>query len=179
MVESYATGTRELRIEHVAMKDPVLFADPKAAASVKVGAGAPVTFSQSQGEAAVSPLLLEAGAMVLVLLLGSFLAYYLSAVHKGFVDFLIATDGEMKKVNWSTARDIRMSTLVVIFASLVLAGCLFASDFAFQEFFKTIGVLAALTRARTARAGLAMAGLAMVGSAMVGARQVGMARWWG
>ena len=48
-------------------------------------------------------------------------------MNQRFVDFLIATDGEMKKVNWSTARDIRMSTVVVIFASLVLAGCLFAS----------------------------------------------------
>ncbi|MBY0312559.1 MAG: preprotein translocase subunit SecE [Phycisphaerales bacterium] len=77
----------------------------------------------------------------LVILIGAVIGYYATAVHQRFVDFLISTDGEMKKVNWSTVRDIRMSTTVVIFAAFMLAGSLFVVDFAFQWFFRAIGVL--------------------------------------
>ena len=84
---------------------------------------------------------LQAGVAALALLLGAALVYLMTAVRPGPVEFLISTDGEMKKVNWSTRRDIYRSTLVVIFASLFIASGLFVVDSAFAAFFKFVGVL--------------------------------------
>lgn len=139
-VESYSAGASELRINNVHMTDAST--DPSQAVAVKIGAApSGVIKGIVKGETAINPLLLQGVAMAVVLLVGAVLAYFFVAIHQRFVDFLIATDGEMKKVNWSTQRDIRMSTMVVIFASVMLAGSLFFVDFGFQWFFKTIGVL--------------------------------------
>ena len=56
-------------------------------------------------------------------------------------DFLIATEGEMKKVNWSTRREIWGSTKVVIVFTLFLAFLLFSVDIVFWSFFSAIDVL--------------------------------------
>ena len=56
-------------------------------------------------------------------------------------DFMIATEGEMKKVNWSSRREIIGSTKVVILLTFVLAVILFVVDVAFQALFTGIGVL--------------------------------------
>ena len=56
-------------------------------------------------------------------------------------DFMIATEGEMKKVNWSTRREIIGSTKVVILFTVMMAVYIFAVDFVFQQLFKAIGVL--------------------------------------
>ncbi len=139
-VDSFNAGAGELRIKNVSTTDGSN--DASLAASIKIGAGNPITLGrQPQGMASIDPRLIQGVAMAVVLLLGAILAYYFVAMHQKFVDFLIATDGEMKKVNWSTQKDIRMSTMVVIFASVMLAASLFAVDFAFQWFFKAIGIL--------------------------------------
>lgn len=57
------------------------------------------------------------------------------------VDFLIATEGEMKKVNWSSRREIMNSTGVVIFTMFVIAIFCFVCDRAFAWSFLQIGVL--------------------------------------
>jgi preprotein translocase SecE subunit len=57
------------------------------------------------------------------------------------VDFLIATEGEMKKVNWSTRREVVNSTGVVIFTMLVIAIFCFLCDRGFAWTFLQIGVL--------------------------------------
>ncbi|MFO0782991.1 MAG: preprotein translocase subunit SecE [Phycisphaerales bacterium] len=57
------------------------------------------------------------------------------------VDFLIATEGEMKKVNWSTRREITGSTGVVIFTMLTIALFCFVCDQLFAFSFVWIGVL--------------------------------------
>ncbi len=56
-------------------------------------------------------------------------------------DFMIATEGEMKKVNWSTRREVIGSTKVVIMFTLFMAFFLFAADLGFQQLFKMIGTL--------------------------------------
>ncbi len=56
-------------------------------------------------------------------------------------DFLIATEGEMKKVAWSSRKEVIGSTKVVVFATFLLAALLFIVDTLFQGFFKWIGVL--------------------------------------
>ena len=84
---------------------------------------------------------LQAGVAALAILVGAAFIYLMTALKPGPVDFLISTDGEMKKVNWSTKRDIYRSTLVVIFASLFIASGLFVVDSVFAAFFKFVGVL--------------------------------------
>ncbi|MFH1369994.1 MAG: preprotein translocase subunit SecE [Planctomycetota bacterium] len=47
-------------------------------------------------------------------------------------DFMIASEGEMKKVNWSSRQEIMVSTVVVIAVVVILAVLLGAADFALQ-----------------------------------------------
>lgn len=61
--------------------------------------------------------------------------------NKRVVDFLIATEGEMKKVNWSSRREIIGATKVVIFTMLAIGLILFVVDVFFIYFFDLIGVL--------------------------------------
>jgi preprotein translocase SecE subunit len=49
-------------------------------------------------------------------------------------DFMIAAEGEMKKVNWSTRQEIAVSTVVVISVVVILAVILGAADYIFQVF---------------------------------------------
>ena len=57
------------------------------------------------------------------------------------VDFLIATDSEMKKVNWTSRKDLIGSTKVVIIFMFLIAFFLFVIDIVFSYFFYLIGVL--------------------------------------
>ena len=56
-------------------------------------------------------------------------------------DFLIATEGEMKKVSWSTRREVIGSTKVVVLFTFLLAVLLFVVDFTFKTMFTLINVL--------------------------------------
>lgn len=135
----------ELRVKNVQMEAGSI--DPSAASdgSVRFGASADGPRTTVAGlpiaQAAIEPALIQGLAAGIVLLIGAWLAYWATALHQRFVDFLIATDGEMKKVNWSTARDIKMSTIVVIFAALVLSLSLFLVDLSFQWIFTKAGIL--------------------------------------
>ncbi len=55
-------------------------------------------------------------------------------------DFLIATEGEMKKVSWSSKKEIAGSTKVVIVTTFILAGILFGVDLLFIFTFKWMGI---------------------------------------
>jgi preprotein translocase SecE subunit len=57
------------------------------------------------------------------------------------VDFLIATDSEMKKVNWTSRRELVGSTKVVIVFMFLIAIFLFVVDVLFGYLFYVIGVL--------------------------------------
>ena len=59
----------------------------------------------------------------------------------GNADFLIATDSEMKKVNWTSRKDLIGSTKVVIAFMFLIAFFLFAVDVIFGYFFYMIDVL--------------------------------------
>ncbi|MFP3937756.1 MAG: preprotein translocase subunit SecE [Phycisphaerae bacterium] len=56
-------------------------------------------------------------------------------------DFLIATEGEMKKVSWSSRKEVIGSTKVVIVTTLIMAAVLFAVDMVFAWAFNAIGVM--------------------------------------
>ena len=47
-------------------------------------------------------------------------------------DFMIAAEGEMKKVNWSTRQEVAVSTFIVISVVFIMAVLLGAADFGFQ-----------------------------------------------
>jgi preprotein translocase subunit SecE len=55
-------------------------------------------------------------------------------------DFLIASEGEVKKVSWSTRKELTASTTVVIFVMLSIAILLAVVDFLFVWFFQKIGL---------------------------------------
>ncbi len=55
-------------------------------------------------------------------------------------DFLIATEGEMKKVSWSSRKEVIGSTKVVIVTTLIMAVVLFGVDSAFIWLFQVLGI---------------------------------------
>ncbi|MBN1505223.1 MAG: preprotein translocase subunit SecE [Sedimentisphaerales bacterium] len=50
-------------------------------------------------------------------------------------DFLIASEGELKKVNWSSKKEVAVSTFVVIVVVVLMAALLGATDMVFQLVF--------------------------------------------
>jgi preprotein translocase subunit SecE len=75
----------------------------------------------------------------LVVLSAFFLWRYLNKPHT--VDFLIETEKEMAKVNWTSRRDLIGSTKVVIVFMLLIAAILFGYDLLFGYLFRLIGIL--------------------------------------
>ena len=57
------------------------------------------------------------------------------------VDFLVATDSEMKKVNWATRKELIGSTKIVIVFMFLIALYLFVCDLLFGGFFRLVHVL--------------------------------------
>jgi preprotein translocase SecE subunit len=80
-------------------------------------------------------------AIVSVVVLGVvvFLWWYLNK--PAVVDFFIATESEMKKVNWTSRKDLAGSTKVVIVFMFLIAAILFVIDIAFGYLFWLIRVL--------------------------------------
>lgn len=53
-------------------------------------------------------------------------------------DFMIAAEGEMKKVNWSSRKEVAVSTLVVIVVVVLMAILLGTTDITFNMFFRQL-----------------------------------------
>lgn len=84
---------------------------------------------------------LQAGAATLLVAVLGALCYYFVGCHRKVVDFLIATEGEMKKVNWSTRREILGSTWVVIGLTFVIALIIAVLDLTYHWIFAWMNVL--------------------------------------
>ena len=82
------------------------------------------------------------GLATAVVLGGAFIAWRLMN-RPGNVDFLIATDTEMKKVNWTTKAELIGSTKVVIFCMFLMAFLLFFVDILAGWIFHLMTVLKA------------------------------------
>ncbi len=64
------------------------------------------------------------------------------AVNKStWADFMIQTEGEMKKVSWSNRKEIIRSTIVVLVTVLLMAMILAGIDFGFHKLFTLLEVL--------------------------------------
>ena len=48
---------------------------------------------------------------------------------------MIAAEGEMKKVSWSSRKEIAVSTVIVIVVVIVMAVILYVTDLSFRVFF--------------------------------------------
>ena len=83
----------------------------------------------------------QVGAAVLALTVLGLLGYWALGLNKRINDFLIATEGEMKKVNWTSRKEIIGSTKVVIVVVIGMSVLLFVVDVFFMGFFTAIGVL--------------------------------------
>jgi preprotein translocase SecE subunit len=85
----------------------------------------------------------DRGAYILIAILGA--AYALTMFYilnkPTNVDFLISTDSEMKRVNWTNSTELFGSTRVVIAFMFIMASVLFLYDLFFQTFFYLIGIL--------------------------------------
>ena len=86
-------------------------------------------------------LWLQTGIPLLVVVLLGLSVFWVVGVNRKACDFMIATEGEMKKVHWSSRREIVGSTKVVIMFTILLAALLFIVDQVFLSFFSWIGVL--------------------------------------
>jgi len=81
--------------------------------------------------------LVPAGVLVIL----AYLIFLALGKSPSVVDFMVATEGEMKKVNWSTRREVLGATKVVIATVIALGMILFVVDIFFMAFFEGIGVL--------------------------------------
>jgi len=89
----------------------------------------------------VEVIYIQAASAGVVAMLAAMLVYWLVGLHHKSSEFLIATEGEMRKVNWSTRKMIIGQTWVVVAISVIIALILFVTDIAFASFFRAIGVL--------------------------------------
>jgi preprotein translocase SecE subunit len=89
----------------------------------------------------MNPLYVAASGAILVGGAITAVTYYLVFLKPSSVDFLIATEGEMKKVHWSTRREIVGSTTAVIIVAVILALFCWGLELFFVWFFQLIKVL--------------------------------------
>ncbi len=86
-------------------------------------------------------LWVQVGAPVLAVVVFGLLLYWVAGVHRRTCDFMIATEGEMKKVSWSSRRELIGSTKVVIVFTIAIAAMLFVTDIVFMLLFGALNVL--------------------------------------
>ena len=126
-----SSGRSMAEVDRVRIEGAAKDAPPAFEAVVKAKRGIPI----------FEPVYLQAGVAGAVVIVGAILVLWLVGIKRSTVDFLIATDAEMKKVNWSTRKHILDSTWVVVGATVVLVISLFLMDLAFSKIMALIGVL--------------------------------------
>ena len=89
----------------------------------------------------VEPVYIQGGIAVITVAICGLIGYHLIGRKPKLVEFMIATEGEMRKVNWSTRREVVGSTILVILLTLFIALFCQAADLSFSAFFQWAGVL--------------------------------------
>ena len=89
----------------------------------------------------LEPIYTQAAVVVLAIAIVAAIGYWLIGVKPRAVDFFIATEGEMKKVNWSTRKEVTGSTTLVIGFTIFLAALCFLLDYVFAVVLQWVGVL--------------------------------------
>ena len=84
---------------------------------------------------------LASGVSVLFLAMVGATLWWFVGWNARSVDFLVATEGEMKKVNWSTKHELVGSTVVVIAVVIIISLFCWLFDFIFSTLFVWMKVL--------------------------------------
>lgn len=106
-----------------------------------VEAGGVLAIDKSVGEPPIAGNLLGGIVVAVVLVVGALLGFWIVGTKVSTVEWLIACDYEMKRVNWSTRKTIIGSTWVVIGACVLLALMLFITDYGLQTIFRAMRLL--------------------------------------
>lgn len=113
-------------------------------AGVLILLGADYTYGELQGALPADEawaLYVQTGLPIAAMVGMGLLVWWLTGVYRRSCDFMIATEGEMKKVSWSSTSSVIGSTKVVIIFVMLMGGLLFVVDALFMFFFNAIGVL--------------------------------------
>ena len=106
-------------------------------AVVVVGLGGAMALSDKL--AVYAPPVVQFGVPAALLgVLGAFIFWMVNRPKSA--DFLIATEGEMKKVSWSSRKEIIGSTKVVIVATFIMAVVLYGVDAIFAVITYKLGI---------------------------------------
>ena len=89
----------------------------------------------------IESVYVQGSIAIIVVTFFGLIGYHLIGRRPKFVDFMIATEGEMRKVNWSTKREIIGSTVLVILLTIFIAIFCKIADILFSTFFQWIDVL--------------------------------------
>ncbi len=98
-------------------------------------------FDQITGHFTAENTKLVAGCIVGGIVLASAVFLWWLLTRPTVADFMIATESEMKKVNWTSRKELIGSTKVVIFFMFMISAVLFAIDIIFGYVFHWITVL--------------------------------------
>lgn len=139
-VKEAVGGTRQVIVGEITLEGDRLMSEVQGIRSA-AGDGYASEVTHKSGIPVFDRIYLQGGIAGAIVLVGAALIYWLVGVRPKTVDFLVHTDSEMKKVNWSTRRDIIGSTWVVVIASLLIALGLFVVDVVFERFFTLVGLL--------------------------------------
>lgn len=102
--------------------------------------GAYVLSQKLEGYELTKPAIIMFGVPAVVVIAMGLLMFWL--VNRArTADFLIATESEMKKVSWSSRKEIVGSTKVVIVFTIIMAAILFTVDVMFAWLFEITGVM--------------------------------------
>lgn len=126
----------------LAIRSVQMIGDNSASAATFVSApGYDAAVTGRFGQPAFQILYVQAAVAAALLLLSALVIYLVAGAKPKTNEFLIAVDSEMKKVNWSTRREIVGSTWVVVTVCFLLTAILFSIDLGFGTFFRAIGIL--------------------------------------
>lgn len=144
VVKSYdAVGTSgSAIIGDIAMKGAAI---PREATKVTSAGGvSAVVAAPPAGIEVFSKRYLQLGVALVIVVAGGYFIYSFVGRREKSVEFLVAVDGEMKKVNWSTRKNVIDSTIVVVVATFLIAFVLAIYDVGigkvFAALFRLIGI---------------------------------------
>lgn len=148
VVRRWDADVQTVTVEQFVLDESAAAVDAKATAQdtkeIELGEGAATVRGRVQSvstQAPIEPLYVQGGTASAILLVGAVLAFVAAGVRAKTVDFLVATDFEMRKVNWSTPREIIGSTWVVVGAVVLISLSLYVFDTVYTRVFQAMGVL--------------------------------------
>lgn len=122
-------------IDKVSMKGDALVSEATKVSGAGVSA---VVAAPPQGIPIFDKRFLQLGVATAILLVGVYFIYSFVGRRERSVEFLVAVDGEMKKVNWSTRKNVIDSTIVVVVATFLIAFVLALYDVGIGKVFSTL-----------------------------------------